>query len=217
MCPRTPETPELPLDSVVGKDPVITVQRSTVVRVGIVALVLAALGVGTAIGLSIGSKSSPQSNKSAAIGGSTSTANVSTTTAPLTTTSVTSLPVVLSCGPGSTPRTRPTKITVGCATGAITVTGITWSAWGAPAGGQGTGTLNVDMMSVPAIVVVFHAVNGVFQDVSITPSKAVPTTPTIPTTRASKTAPTTGLATTTTTGGPSPVAATQPGSGWGAD
>ena len=88
---------------------------------------------------------------------------------------------------------------------------------GGSGGGQGTGTLNVGMMNVPAIVVVFNDVNGVFQDVSITPSKDVSTTPTVPKKKTSRTAPTTGLATTTTTGGPSPVVATKPGSDWGAD
>src|ERR1700722_15705383 len=81
--------PQLPLDIVADKNPVITVQRTTVVRVAIVALVLAAVGVATAIGLAIGSKSSPPSNKSARLGDSTSTANVSTTTSPPTTTTTT--------------------------------------------------------------------------------------------------------------------------------
>ena len=114
------------------------------------------------------------------------------------------MPGVLSCGPGSTTSVRPTKLTVGCATGAITVTDITWSAWGAATGGQGTGTLNANLLSAPAIVVVFHVVKGVFQDVSITPSADVstnPTAPTTPTTGPTAT-PTTIPTTTTTTGWP---------------
>ena len=68
--------------------------------------------------------------------------HVSTTTSSITTsTTVASVPAVLSCGPGPTPHVRPTTLTVGCATKVTTVTGITWSAWDASAGGQGTGTV----------------------------------------------------------------------------
>jgi hypothetical protein len=84
------------------------------------------------------------------------------------------------------------------------------------------GTLNVYLISVPAVVVVFDDVNGVFQDVSITPSQGSSTTSTTSTTgppTTSKagppTSPTSGLTTTPTTGGLSPIAASQPGSGWG--
>jgi hypothetical protein len=196
---------------VVSKDSrVFTVRRSTVVRIGIAALVLVALGAGTAIGLAVGSKSSPQTNESTGGGGATNPANASTTTVPQTTSTVAALPGVLSCGPGSTTSVRPTRLTIGCASGAITVTAITWSAWGAATGGQGTGTLNAYSLSEPAIVVVFHDVNGVFQDVSITPSQGVSATPTTSTTSS-----TSGPTTTTTTGGLSPIAASQPGSGWG--
>jgi hypothetical protein len=99
------------------------------------------------------------------------------------------------------------------------VTAIRWTLWGAATGGQGRGTLNVNncqpncatgtSRSAPAIVVVFNAVNGIFQDVSITPSQDVLNTP--------KTTSTTGLQTTSTTSGPAPVAASQPGSGWGGE
>ena len=88
-----------------------------------------------------------------------------TTTSIATSTTVASVPAVLSCGPGPTPHVRPTTLTVGCATKGTTVTGITWSAWDAAAGGQGTGTVSVGFQSAPAIVVVFHDVAGIFQDV----------------------------------------------------
>jgi hypothetical protein len=187
------------------------VRRSTIVRVGVVVLVLVALGAGTAIGLIVGSKSSPPA-KLIAIGTSTTTEHVSTTTSPLTGTTTTSVPAVLSCGPGSTPHVRPTTLTVGCPAGAVKVTGINWNAWEAATGGQGTGTVNVGLQSAPAVVVVFHEVNGIFQDVSVTPSNDASSTP--PTTGGTITS-TILPTTTTTTGGIAPVAASQPGSGWG--
>jgi hypothetical protein len=116
---------------------------------------------------------------------------------------------VLSCGPGSTRHVRPTRITVGCANGMTTVTGISWDSWDSATGGQGRGTLHVGSASAPAIVVVFRDDAGIFQDVSVTPSQSVSTT--------STTSVAGGSTTTPTTGGISPVAATQPGSGWGGD
>ena len=193
-------------------------RRSTVVRLGVAALVVAALGIGTAIGLAVGSRSTPTS-KSTATGTSTTSAPVSSTnpSSQTSTTSVPSEPAVLSCGPGSTPHVRPTVLTVGCATRTVTVTGITWNAWGADTGGQGTGTVNQGFQSAPAIVVVFHAVDGIFQDISVTPSKDASST--LPTTASPTGGTTTSTilptTTTTTTGGIAPVAASQPGSGWG--
>jgi len=70
--------------------PLITVRRSTVIRVGIVAAVLAALGVGFAIGLGASSHSSPPPKESA-----------TTTTVPLTTTTISSARQTLS--PATTP------------------------------------------------------------------------------------------------------------------
>ena len=67
---------------------------------------------------------------------------------------------------------------IGCAAGGATVTGMTWKEWGKTTGGQGTGTLNVDLLSTPVIVVVFNDVNGVFQDVSVSPAQSVTTTTT---------------------------------------
>src|ERR1700733_11136669 len=86
--------PELPWTSVATNDPrLITVQRSTVVRVGIVALILAALGAGIGIGLTVGAKSSPPASKSTVGSNPSSTpVHVSTTTSPLTTTTVAALP-----------------------------------------------------------------------------------------------------------------------------
>jgi hypothetical protein len=192
---------------VVDKDPgLITVRRSTVVRVGVVALVLVALGVGTAIGLLVGSRSSP-STKSSTTG--TQGGSASTTSLPQTSTTGAPLPVVLSCGPSSTRHLQPTTITVGCATGTTTVTGISWNEWGAATGGQGTGTLKVGSQSTQAIVIVFHVVDGVFQDLSVTPSNDVSSTTSSATSR------TTLPVTTTAPGGLTSVAASQPGSGWG--
>jgi hypothetical protein len=176
----------------------ITLRRSAVVTVGVMVAVLAAIGVGLAIALHRDSKSSPATTKSTVAGPSTTTSGGSTTT-----TTTTPLPAVLSCGPGSTPHLFPTQLKVGCATGSVTVTTITWKTWEAATGGQGTGTLNVlsangTFSSTPAIVVVFGVVNGVFQDVSIVPTITLTTT-----------------TTTHTTGAPSPVIATQPGVGWG--
>ena len=144
-------------------------RRSTVVRLGVALLVLAALGIGTAIGLAVGSRStqtetdrSRDYDKQRAESSTTTSLNTSTTSA-------SSVPAVLSCGPGPTPHVRPTILTIGCATRAVTVTDITWNAWGTDTGGQGTGTVNQGFQSAPAIVVVFHAVNGIFQDISVTP------------------------------------------------
>ena len=103
------------------------------------------------------------------------------------------------------------------------MTAINWTLWGAATGGQGKGTLNVNncqpncatgtSRSAPAIVVVFNALNGIFQDVSITPSQNL-LNPT-------KNTSTTGLAnvptTTSTTGGLASIASSQPGSGWGGE
>ena len=43
--------------------------------------------------------------------------------------------------------------------------------------GQGTGTVNQGFESAPAIVVVFHVVNGIFQDITVTPTKDASSTP----------------------------------------
>ena len=193
----------------VDKDPrLITVRRSTVVRAGVVALVVVALGVGIAVGLLVGSNSSPPTESTSASSTTTSHPHTTTTSTPETTTSA-AQPVVLSCGPGSTQHVQPATLTVGCSGGTTTVTGITWSAWASDTGGQGTGTLNVGFFSAPAIVVVFHVVNGVFQDVAVTPTKDLTSSPTTSTTSR------TILSTTTTTAGIAPVAASQPGTGWG--
>ena len=189
----------------------ITIRRSTVVRVAIAVAVLAVLGIGLAVGVSVGSSSSPPA-KSAGATSTTSQGSATTTTVVSTTTTV-PLPAVLSCGPKSTPHLLPTRLKVGCATGNVTVTAIVWKSWEADTGGQGTGTLNMQsgtsLISVPAVVVVFGVVNGVFQDVSIVPTSTLTTTTTTTTITATPTTP--------TPGGPSPVIASQPGSGWGSD
>ena len=84
-------------------------------------------------------------------------------------------------------------------------------------GGHGTGTFNVGFFSVPAIVVVFDDVNGIFQNVTITPTADVSTTSTTTLKTGSTTLPTSPSTATSTTAGVAPVAATQPGSGWGGD
>lgn len=200
--------------------------KSTLARVGIVALVVAALGLGIGIGVSLASKSpSPSTSASKGTSNSKSHDATSTTTSSTTTTTAVSLPSVLSCGPSSTPHIRPARLTVGCATGAITVTGITWKVWGADTGGQGTGTLNVNncqpncalgaSRSTQAVVIVFHPVSGIFQDVSVTPTQGISANPQPPSSTSSTTIPLT--TTTTSPNAFAPVAASQPGSGWGGD
>jgi hypothetical protein len=214
-CDRLPDRQHLGLRlrCVVNKDPrVITVRRSTVVRVGIAVLALAALGLAFAVGLTVASTSSPSTTSttsSTAKGATTTTGGVSTTTSAGTTSTLAALVAVLPCGPGSTPHVRPTRLVVGCADQKATVTDIVWNSWDPATGGQGTGTLHEGLASAPAIVVVFRDVAGIFQDVSITPSQNLSAT----TTTAVGTRP----RTTSTSGGVPPVAATQPGSGWGGD
>jgi hypothetical protein len=71
----------------VDDDPrVITLRRGTVVRVGIVVSVLAALGIGLAIGLSVRSPTSPPGKSAAATTIPSHVASTSTTTSPRTTT-----------------------------------------------------------------------------------------------------------------------------------
>ncbi len=198
------------------RPPMIHLRRTTIVRVAIVAAVLAALAVGVAVGITLGRKSSPSATKSIDVRSSTTTSYGSTTDTTVAPTTTTTLPVVLSCGPGSTPHRYPTRLTVGCATGRITVTGVTWHLWDAATGGQGTGTLNVmnadgTVGSAQAIVVVFGAKSGIFQNVSIVPMTSLTTT----TTTTPTATPTASPTTTPTTGGPSPVLASQPGTGWG--
>jgi hypothetical protein len=199
---------------VANKDPkLITVRRSTVVRAGIIVLVLAALGAGTAVGLTVGSRNSPSATSSAKGASTTTLPGSKTNSSTTTTTTASSLPTVLSCAPGSTPHVRPKTITVGCGTNGITMTGISWSAWEVTTGGQGTGTVHEGLQSAAAIVVVFHDVAGVFQVVSITPSQsASPVAPTATSTPL-VTVPTT--TSTTADDGIKAVVAVQPGSGWG--
>ena len=203
------EPPEVPFPPMADHNTrFITVRRSTVVRVAIVVAVLTALGIGLAVGVSVGSHTSPPAKSAAATSTTVRGSTTTTTTAPTTTTP---LPAVLSCGPRSTPHLLPPRPKVGCAAGSVTVTAITWKAWDAETGGQGTGTLNVQkadgtFSSTPAVVVVFGVVNGIFQDVSIVPTITLTTTTT-----------TTITPTITPTTGPSPVIASQPGSGWGSD
>jgi septal ring-binding cell division protein DamX len=212
---------------VVPKDPrVITLRRSTIVRIGVVALVLVAVGIGIAIGYNLRVTPSPTTKSDADRTSTTTSEGSSATTSPLSSTTTSagssSVPAVLPCGPATTPTVRPTNLTVDCATGGTTVTGITWNSWGSATGGQGTGTLNVNncqpdcahgtSKSASAIVVVFHPVLGIFQDVSITPTQDVSNKKKTPLTTRS-----TVPLTTTIPGGLLPVDASQPGTGWGGD
>jgi hypothetical protein len=96
------------------------------------------------------------------------------------------------------------------------VTDITWNAWQAATGGQGTGTVTTGLQSAPAVVVVFHDVAGIFQDVTVTPTSDASSTPPTTTTTTGLTPSSILLPTTTTTAsGVAPVAASQPGTGWG--
>jgi hypothetical protein len=160
---------------------VITVRRSTVVRGGIVAVVLVAFGIGIAIGLTVTylQRDTTRSSLPPAPTDRLRPALATTVVAaPKTKAATTIPPTALSCGPGSTPRVRPTIIDIGCARGAISVTTITWSSW-ENAGGSGSGTLNVNncqptcaagsVTSSPTFVVVSDPVGGVFQDVLVTP------------------------------------------------
>ena len=86
---------------------VITVRRSTVVRGGIVAVILVAFGIGIAIGLTVTylqrgtTRSSLQPAPSHRLPPSLATTVV---VAPKTKAATTVAPTALSCGPGSTPR-----------------------------------------------------------------------------------------------------------------
>jgi hypothetical protein len=100
---------------------VITLRRSTVVRIGIALLVLAALGVGLAVGLSLGS-ASPPSAKTAAT--STSRPLAGTTSTTVGTTSTTAAPTTTSTNPLRevlAPATIPPVVNE-CAAGSVTVT-----------------------------------------------------------------------------------------------
>jgi hypothetical protein len=149
---------------------VITLRRSTVVRTGVAAGVLAALGIGIAIGLGLAQLQGVPTRSSAP-------PRRPLVEAPTTKAATIRLPTVMSCVPGSPPTTQPTIIYIGCA-GGVFITSVRWSSWGMN-GGSGSGTLNVSncqdncanqgATQSPAFVVVTDPVNGVFQDVLITP------------------------------------------------
>ena len=161
-----------------GNVRVFTIHRSIVVRLGVAAAVLAALGVGFFAGLAI---SSPPSRTS---GGKVVTdASVASVKSPSLTTkasppaaSSAKLPTVLSCTPGSKPQVRPETLDIGCA-GDISMSGVTWSTWGSTGYGSGMLTANNcqpscaagTLSSSPAFVVLSKPLGGVFQDVLITP------------------------------------------------
>jgi hypothetical protein len=122
--------------------PVITLRKSTVVRVGIAVSVLAALGAGVGIGLAVGS-SSPTVHPGAF--GVHRHAPVTTTSIlAATTTSAAPLPEVESCGnsPGAV-QLRPAFIGFGCAAVNTAVTAIAWTSWTSSTA-SGTGTFNQD-------------------------------------------------------------------------
>ena len=162
------------------KAAVITLRRSTVFRIGVGAVVLAALGVGFAVGLAI--RSSPFSMPANRVVTDAATtpehsqpatekaASSSATAAPLP-------PTAAACTHGAKPQERPTSIDIGC-DGHIAMSGVTWSSWETSTA-SGSGTLTVSdcqpscatgtTKSSPAFVVVSNPLNGIFQDVLITP------------------------------------------------
>lgn len=176
---------------------VISVRRSTVVRMGVGAVVLAALAVGFAVGWVISSSPySPSTSKVVTEAATTPMSSPAATTRAASPASQASQPpTVASCIPGSKPQVRPTRIDIGC-DGHISISTVTWSSWGTSTG-SGSGTLTMkncqpscaagSVHSSPAFVVLSDPVGGVFQDVLITPPS----------------------------GETSPQSSSQPGSGWG--
>lgn len=124
--------------------PVITVQKSTVVRVGIAILVVAALGAGVGIGLAVGSSPTGHSPNALSVPQHAHAPVATTTTTILatTTTDAAPLPEVESCSnsPGAV-ELRPGFIGFGCAAVNTAVTAIAWSSW-TPSTASGTGTFN---------------------------------------------------------------------------
>ena len=162
------------------KGAVITFRRSTVLRIGVGAVVVAALGAGFAVGLAI--SSSPFSTPThrvvtdaATTPGSSQSATGKAEPSPVTAAPLP--PTAAACTPGAKPQERPTSIDIGC-DGHIAISGVTWSSWGTSTG-SGSGTLAVNdcqptcasgtTKTVPAFVVVSNPMNGIFQDVVITP------------------------------------------------
>ena len=181
---------------------VIILRRSAVVRFGTVVAVLAALGIGYVIGLAISSRP-PLPNAVVTAAATTHGSSSAPTPGPVavpagvpTTASADPVPTVLSCKAGSKPQVRPTILYIGCASGGITMTDVTWSSWGSTQG-SGSGNLHVNSCrptcatgiidSSPAFVVVSNPVGGVFQNVLATPPSGFVT----------------------------PQSRSQPGSGWG--
>jgi hypothetical protein len=165
--------------SVDRKAALVTFRRSTVLRIGVGAVTLAALGVGFAVGLAISSRPSAQPTHGVVTDAATiqRPSQSATTEATSPATAVPLPPAASSCTPGAKPRERPASIDIGC-DGHIAISGLTWSSWGATTA-SGSGTLTVNdcqptcaagsVKSSPAFVVVSSPSNGIFQDVSITP------------------------------------------------
>jgi hypothetical protein len=165
------------------KAEVIVLRRSVVVRLGTAVTVVAALGIGYAIGLGIDSP--PHSSNAVATARSSTkpiTDPATVSNAVPTAAPADPAPTVLSCEPGSKPQVRPTLLYIGCRSGDITMTAIAWSSWGGT-GGSGSGNLQVNscrpscatgsVSGSPAFVVVSNPVDGVFRDVLITPPSGV--------------------------------------------
>jgi hypothetical protein len=190
--------PRTPLPSVSQRDvQVITMRRSTVARIGVAAVVLAALGTGFAVGLAISSPgpSTPAVKvvTDASVASVPSHSTNWTVSPPMAPPA--KLPTVASCRPGQKSQARPKSIDIGCA-GDVSMSAVTWSNWGRSTGdGSGTLTFNScrpscatgSVSSSPAFVVVSDPVGGVFQMVLITPP----------------------------TGALTPQASSHPGLGWG--
>jgi hypothetical protein len=150
--------------------PPITIRRSTLIRAGVVVLVLAALGGGIAIGLSA---SSPTSHRARTLivrsNVTTTTAALPpTTTIPPNTTTTAPLPTVTLGGTWT--GMEPSTIAFSADGGNI-VTGITWSSWNyVNAVGQGTWTyqncvpdcLHGAEVPYPAMITMADPVGGQF-------------------------------------------------------
>ena len=165
---------------------------------GVASAVLAALGIGFAVGLAISSRAPSTSAVKVVTDASVATASSHSTTTRVSapTAPAAKEPTVMSCRPRPKPQVRPGTIDIGCS-GDVSISGVTWSLWG-PSTADGSGTLTLNscrpscatgtVSSSPAFVVVSDPQGGVFQDVLITPP----------------------------TGALAPLSSSHPGSGWGA-
>ena len=148
--PSPRAVPRKPLPSVAERNVhVITMRRSTVVRVGVAALVLAALGIGFAVGMAISSPA--PSTSTVRVVTDPSVASVSThftaTTPSSPVVPTANVFKVVSCRPGAKPQVRPRTIHIGCA--GDTVIRRDLSSWGRMAETESHVDLNTVNPAVP--------------------------------------------------------------------